>query len=125
MGIRPLDSPQTPVIESTPFIAAAAAAANANLRPVLNSSSGSNSIHNKNSFHNVDAGNAAVVTASAFLNSSAPLTGNDLQQFTRMNGGLNNGTTSSSSGVGGSGVGGGLIHYPVGESKRKKKTYLI
>ncbi|XP_059220631.1 serine-rich adhesin for platelets isoform X3 [Stomoxys calcitrans] len=105
VGIRPLDSPQTPVIEGAPFIGATAA----NLRP--------GNINNNNSFHianhNIDAGNATVVTASAFLNSSAPLTGNDLQQLTRMNnGGLNNGTTSTSSGGGGAGVG-GVIHYPV------------
>ncbi|XP_073823439.1 uncharacterized protein isoform X3 [Musca autumnalis] len=117
VGIRPLDSPQTPVIESTPFIAAAAAASN-NLRPVLQNNNSSN---NNNSFHIANhqqfADNAAILTASAFLNSSAPLTGNDLQQLTRMNGGLNNGTTTttSSSSVGGIGSGGGLQHYhPVG-----------
>lgn len=114
MGIRPLDSPQTPVIENTPFITTVTA--NPNLRPVLNSNNNSFQIAN----HNLGGGgigsaNATVVTASAFLNSSAPLTGNDLQQLTRMNGGLNNGSTSSSSGAG------GVVHYPVGESKSRKQ----
>ncbi|XP_061395346.1 uncharacterized protein LOC133330965, partial [Musca vetustissima] len=113
VGIRPLDSPQTPVIESTPFIAAAAAAAAAaNNRSILQSSN-----NNNNSFHfanhqfatTTDASGsaAAIVTASAFLNSSAPLTGNDLQQLTRMNGGLNNGTTTTTQTTS-SGGGGGL-----------------
>ncbi|XP_075150142.1 uncharacterized protein LOC142224253 isoform X4 [Haematobia irritans] len=110
VGIRPLDSPQTPVIEGAPFIGAA------NLRPGLNSTFTNN--NNNHSFHianhNINAGNTVGVTASAFLNSSAPLTGNDLQQLTRMNnGGFNNGTTTTSSSSGGGGGVGGIIHYPV------------
>lgn len=109
MGTRPLDSPQTPIIENTPLITAAEAAALASSSSsTLRSSSlfnnNNNNINNNNNnlqypnHHNIDGS----------LNLST-LTGNEIQ-LTRMNGGLNSGTSSSSAGG---------VNLGVGESKRK------
>lgn len=106
MGTRPLDSPQTPIIENTPLIAAAHAASlgsatlsSSSFRPLLNNNNNNLQLAN----HNIDGS----INLSTF-------TGNDIQ-LTRMNGGLNNGGTSSSSGG---------VNLGVGESKRKTLFHL-
>lgn len=104
MGTRPLDSPQTPIIENTPLITAVEAAALASSSTLRSSSLLNNNINNNNNnlqypnHHNIDGS----------LNLST-LTGNEIQ-LTRMNGGLNNGTSSSSAGG---------VNLEVGELKRK------
>lgn len=107
MGTRPLDSPQTPIIENTPLITAAQAAASSS---TLLTNNNNNNLNNNNNnlqylnhhypYHNPDGS----------LNLSTFTGGNDLQ-LSRMNGGLNNGTSSSSTAGG--------VNLGVGESKRK------
>lgn len=114
MGTRPLDSPQTPIIENTPLITAAQAAAvasSSSLRPSLLNNN-NNNINNNN--NNLQYANHNIVDGTTTLNLSTLTTGNDIQ-LTRMNGGLNNGTSSSSAGG---------VNLGVGESKRKPLFHL-
>ncbi|XP_065356440.1 serine-rich adhesin for platelets [Calliphora vicina] len=114
VGTRPLDSPQTPIIENTPLISAAQAAAvtsSSSLRPSLLNNN-NNNINNNN--NNLQYANHNIVDGTTTLNLSSLTTGNDIQ-LTRMNGGLNNGTSSSSAGG---------VNLGVGESKRKPLFHL-
>lgn len=110
VGTRPLDSPQTPIIENTPLITAAQAAASSTSLLTNNNNNQLNNNNNNLQYpnnhhhyqyhqHNLDGS----------LNLSTFTGGNDLQ-LSRMNGGLNNGTSSSSAGG---------VNLGVGESKRK------
>lgn len=119
VGARPLDSPQTPIIENTPLIAAVQAAAataaatsssstsSVGLRaPLFNNNNITTNNNNNNNLQYINNHHQNIDGRS--LNLSA-LTGNEIQ-LGRMNGGLNNGTSSSSAGG---------VNLGVGESKRK------
>ncbi|XP_046801186.1 uncharacterized protein LOC124418458 isoform X2 [Lucilia cuprina] len=118
VGTRPLDSPQTPIIENTPLITAAQAAAstlNSSFRPPLLNNNNNNNINNNN--NNLQYANHNIDFSTS--------TGNDLQQLTRMNGGLNNGTSSSSSAAGGVnlGVGGALVSESQTPNKQQTQQH--
>ena len=127
-----MDSPQTPIIENTPLIAAVQGVGSAGTEagaggigvigsiptlttfrpPSLLNNHNNNTINNNN--NNLQYINHNLLDANGGRNLNFSTTtftaGNDLQ-LNRMNGGLNNGTSSSSAGGG--------VNLGVGESKRK------
>ncbi|KAI9578949.1 hypothetical protein GQX74_005832 [Glossina fuscipes] len=128
VGTRPLDSPQTPIIENTTFTTAVAAAAAASLLTTANIATATATNNNNNNFHTANHNQYSLnIRQDLPIN----LLGNEAV-LTRMNNGgaLNNGTTTYSSVSSASGanlipnIGTGYTSLPAGESKRKK-IYLI
>lgn len=128
VGTRPLDSPQTPIIENTTFTTAVAAAAAASLLTTTNIATATATNNNNNNFHTANHNQYNLNTRQDL---PVNLLGNEAV-LTRMNNGgaLNNGTTTYSSVSSASGtnlihnIGTGYTSLPAGESKRKK-MYLI
>lgn len=129
MGTRPLDSPQTPIIENTTFTTAVAAAAAASLLSTTNIASAATTTNNNN--NNFHTANHNQYNLNTRQNLPINLFG-DEAVLTRMNNGgaLNNGTTTYSSVASASGtnlipnISTGYTGLAAGESKRKK-MYLI
>uniref|UniRef100_A0A1A9X077 MYND-type domain-containing protein n=1 Tax=Glossina brevipalpis TaxID=37001 RepID=A0A1A9X077_9MUSC len=96
VGTRPLDSPQTPIIENTTFTTAVAAAAAASLLSTTNIASAATTTNNNN--NNFHTANHNQYNLNTRQNLPINLFG-DEAVLTRMNNGgaLNNGTTTYSS----------------------------
>ncbi|XP_037894021.1 uncharacterized protein LOC119640220 isoform X3 [Glossina fuscipes] len=95
VGTRPLDSPQTPIIENTTFTTAVAAAAAASLLTTANIATATATNNNNNNFHTANHNQYSLnIRQDLPIN----LLGNEAV-LTRMNNGgaLNNGTTTYSS----------------------------